>query len=326
MRDGSGPVPREPAVGQMQRERILDAVIQVVAERGIAETSVGLVIARAGVSRRAFYEHFAGLDECLIAVLNGALERAAPIVARAFDDSTPTRPWYDGMRAALAAMFELFEAEPELTYVCLVETLAGGPAARGHRERVMAAFRALVVARIEPEISHASALVPEGAMASVLGIVQARLAAREPQPLLELLGPLMGMIVGPFLDDAGVARQIEQGEQLARELLAGRSVAGEPQATPRAAPVGVEVPDVLLAPRAHRVRQCLLYVAENPGASNRRVGAALGIPHSGQIAGLLGRLAGLGLLVKHAGKPGHPNAWSPTTAGRRVAAALAERR
>src|ERR1700677_1649654 len=63
------------------RDLILDAVVEVVAERGVTDASMELVLARAGVSRRTFYAFFEDLDECLVAVLDGALQRAVPLIA-----------------------------------------------------------------------------------------------------------------------------------------------------------------------------------------------------------------------------------------------------
>jgi AcrR family transcriptional regulator len=241
MEDDGGPIERKPVAAEMQRgpisdrsalasrgpieDPILDAVVGVVAEHGVAGASVELVLARAGVSRRAFYGCFEDLDECLVAVLNGALERAAPLVVGAFAGEGSS--WWEGMRAALAEMLVFFESEPELARVCMVEAQAAGPVVREHRERIFEAFRALVVERVEGEVSHASPLAAEGLLASVVGIVNARLLARESRPLVELLGPLMGIVVGSFMDEAGVEREIERGDELARELLAGRGEEGQ---------------------------------------------------------------------------------------------------
>jgi AcrR family transcriptional regulator len=311
------PISDRPAVGAIQRARILDAVVEVVAERGAVDASVELVIARAGVSRYGFHEQFDGLEECLMAVLDGGLERVASLAAHAIEQERG--PWQDGMRAALAAVLEFFDSERDLAKVCLVETLAAGPVVREHRERATEAFRALVVGRIQSEVSHASPLAAEGLLGSVMSVVHARLIAREQKPLIELLGPLMGVIVGPFVDEHQLAREIERGDRLAREVIAGRR---SPAAQTR--PVArVDVPGVLLSARAHRARQCLLYVVRHPGASNQEVGEAIGVSHRGQLAKLLGKLAALGLLVKRAGGPGRANAWSATTAGEDVALALA---
>jgi AcrR family transcriptional regulator len=136
-------------VKEIQREQILDAVVGVVAERGLVGATVGLVIARAGVSRRTFYECFDGLGDCLVAVMDRTLEQVGALASQAFEREGS---WPDGMRHALAEVLAFFDAEPALARVCLVETLGAVPAVREQRERVVAAFRLLVVARIESEV------------------------------------------------------------------------------------------------------------------------------------------------------------------------------
>jgi len=302
--------PPNSGVARLQRERILDAVVAVVAERGAADASVELVIARARVSRRTFYEYFGGLDECLVAVLDRGLERVGSLAAQAFEGAGS---WRDGMRLALAAVLGFFDEEPQLARVCMVETLAGGALVGRYRERINDAFRALVVARIKSEVSHPSPLAPEAVLGSVMGIVNARLIARGDEPLLGLLGPLMGVIVGPFMDEEQVAREIDRGNELARAMLAERL------RSPRR---GALVPEVLGRPGAFRIRDCLLFVAAHPGVSNREVGGGIGVAHSGQSSVLLSRLAGMGLLVKRSEGPGRPNVWRASTEGELVARAL----
>lgn len=70
----------------------------------------------------------------------------------------------------------------------------------------------------------------------------------------------------------------------------------------------------------YRTMAVLGTIAENPGASNRRVGEAAGVADQGQTSKLLARLERLGLIVNDG--PGHfkgePNAWSLTDAGRQL--------
>jgi AcrR family transcriptional regulator len=313
--DGT-PVGRKSILDEIQRTRILQATVNVACERGATAAGVGLVIARARVSRGIFYEHFDSLDDALIAVLDEALARAAPLITRAFAGEGY---WQDGMRSALAAMLDFFDSDPALARVCLVEVQTAAPAVREHRERILQAFRALVVQRIQGEVSHASPLAAEGTHASVIGIVNARLNSPQQQPLIELLGPLMGIIVAPFMDETHIAREIQRGHDLAQQIIARRSVSPQP---PSDANVAAQIPDFLLNARAHRARLCLLYVVERPGASNQQVGDGIGVSHRGQVARLLKRLAAFGLVTKHPGGPGHANAWTPTTTGQHMAHAL----
>jgi hypothetical protein len=227
------------------------------------------------------------------------------------------------MRAALAAMLAFFDEEPALARVCMVELGAAAPVVRAHRERILQAFAGLVLARIENEVSYPSPLAAEGTYASVVGIVNARLVGDERGPLLELLGPLMGVIVGPYVDEVEIAREVRRGDELAHAMLKRRP----PQGLDRAE-LPVRVPDALLSSRARLARLCLLYVAEQGARgrrpSNQEVAAGVGGAGRVQVSKLLVKLAEMGLLVKETEGPGYANAWSLTHEGERVAGALVE--
>ena len=52
-----------------RRRRLLTAALQLFAERGFEETSVGAIVAGARMSKSAFYEHFTSKDHCFREVL-----------------------------------------------------------------------------------------------------------------------------------------------------------------------------------------------------------------------------------------------------------------
>jgi len=303
-----------------RRDLILEAVVEVVAERGVPGASVGLVIARAQVSRRAFYECFASLEDATVAVMDGTLEQLSALASQAL---AAEESWRDGMRAALAAVLAFFDAHPALARVCVVQALGGGPVVLARREYIVSAFRALVVSSIERQVTPASPLAAEGVMASVMGIVHTHIVTEQSGPLLGLLGPLMGLASSLYLDGGEVQREIERGNELAATMLAQRASRAAPRADGDSR---VHVPDALLGSRAHRARLCLLYVAEQNERglrpSNQQVGEGIGLSHRGQVAGLLGKLAALGLLVKRSEGEGYPNAWSVTPRGDDVARAI----
>jgi AcrR family transcriptional regulator len=203
-----------------QRARIMRALTEILAERGFAGATVGLVVGRARVSTRTFYQCFDGLEECLIAIMDSVLEQA---VALASGELQGAESWQDGVRSALAAVLSYFDREPELARVSIVETLAGGPVVLAHRERLIEAFRLPVLQRIEREVPNVSPLTAEGVMSSVLGIMHAHIVTAKPGPFIELLGPLMGLIMAPYLGALGLQREIEQGDELAQAILNGDS-------------------------------------------------------------------------------------------------------
>ncbi len=183
--------------GAFQRERILRAMVEVAGERGYAGATVGLVVARAGVSRRTFYGCFDGREACVLELLDLGLERIGDLVARAFAREDT---WQDGVRSALASVLGFLDSEPLLARMWLVESLAAGRRVLARRECNLAALR-------EPVVSSWPAgdrwslppLAAEGAMASVLGIVHSHIVTGWPTPLVELLGPLMGLVAAQYL-------------------------------------------------------------------------------------------------------------------------------
>jgi AcrR family transcriptional regulator len=322
--DGQGSAAR---VGS-RRERVLAAIVEVVAERGMAGASLGLVVERAGVSRPTFYKLFpGGLEDGLVAVMNDATERVSLLVARALESE---QCWRDGLRAAVAAGLVFWDAQPALARVCLVDTLGASGVVVERREQFLDGFRALVTARISGEVSYVSSLAPEGVFASVLSVLRARLMAHPPRPpLIELLGPLMGLMVEHVEGCQAALEEEQRCEQLVQAIKAGE-VAWALSPTPpttAAAAAGTDprIPQNFRNPAAQRLRQCVLYLAEHPGASNSDIARAIGLPHSkSRISRLLTRLQDQGIATKRSTGPGAPNASQLTQYGRELAQALAE--
>ena len=67
-------------VAHHQRTRLYGAMIEAVARRGYAATTVAEVIALAGVSRRAFYEMFSNKEACFLATHDIVVARARKLM------------------------------------------------------------------------------------------------------------------------------------------------------------------------------------------------------------------------------------------------------
>ncbi len=312
--------PTRPAVQRLQRDRILASMVFIVATHGYKAASVDAILKHSRVSRRAFYHHFDSIEDCFSALLHDGLARTSALIADAFEGE---ESWEDGVRAALSSLLVYFDSEPLLARVWLIEALAAGSWAFEFRERSVAALRSLVVHHWTPPLD-ASTPSPDsppvvGIMAAVIGVLHTHLLTARPEPLITLLGPLMGIVTSPYLGPAEAAREVRRGEDHARELL---SSPYPPPCVPAHAAASVEVPSTLLDPRAHRARECLVYLLSDPGACNREIALSIGVSSHSQISALLARLSRDGLLVKVPGRPGHPNAWSLSVLGAQVARAL----
>lgn len=300
---------------ELRRARLVRAMADLAAERGFADVSVTAVCARANVSRARFYDFFDSREACLLAVLDEGYRYASAAIERA---SSKAGDWREGARLGLAELLLFFETEPEITRVCVVESLAAGPRALKARERHVASMVQLILndwEALTPPEPHP--LTNAGVTASVLGIVQNHLLESRRESFLGLLGPLVGLALAPYLDAPAVAEDVTRATELSHALLAERESAHGQEGERFAG-----IPSLLLNPKAHRARESVLYLAGHPGSSNREIARAIGVTSYPQISKLLARLAQAGLMIKHAGRAGYPNAWSLTEHGTRTAEAI----
>jgi AcrR family transcriptional regulator len=122
-------------VAHSQRERILDAVAQLSAEKGYATFTVEDIAAHASVSLKAFYEHFADKEDAFLVAYEVGHGKGLAIVERAFDAE---HDWPEGVRAAVAALFDFLASEPAFAHMALVDALIATPltAARSNKGMV----------------------------------------------------------------------------------------------------------------------------------------------------------------------------------------------
>ncbi len=306
-------------MAEIQRSRLLAAAVRAVDELGWGHTTVADIVARSRISRRTFYETFANREECLSAVYEDILAVVAGKLAGA---GLEDLGWRERVRRGLSVILAFLDREPVLARVCVVQALSGGPDVLERREEILGRLAAVVdEGRGESARGgECTALTAEGLVGAAFGIVHARLLKGQREPLTDLLGELMAMIVLPYLGPAAARREQARPAPAAPARPAkGRVVRGASLA--RGAVDPLESVPMRLTYRTSRV---LEGVAENPDASNRQVGEYSDIQDAGQISKLLRRLEGLGLLVNSGlgHQMGEPNAWRLTDQGELVARSL----
>jgi AcrR family transcriptional regulator len=148
-----------------QRARMLDAVVVAVAERGFAEMTVADVVARAGVSRRTFYEQFDDKLDCFLAAYQSRSDRLLGQIEAAVAAAHPDQR----LRAGLTAYLQGLADEPTFARVLTIDILGAGPRALEVRERVRARFAATYRGLSDDED------VLRGLVGGIAELVQARL-------------------------------------------------------------------------------------------------------------------------------------------------------
>src|SRR6266498_5249021 len=141
------PLPRGPhslprdVVVRSQRTRMLRALIEVVAEKGYAATTVADVIGRAGVSRTTFYEQFKDKEDCfLIAFQKGGQAQYLRVIEAVQAATDPVEQLRRNLRAYLSELI----AFPASARAFLLEVPAAGPRALAIRDSIVDGYARLL--------------------------------------------------------------------------------------------------------------------------------------------------------------------------------------
>ena len=177
-------------VAANQRARIVDALVHVVCTYGFQAASVERVSARAGVSRRTFYEQFDSREDAFARTSDAA---ARGLLARVQTASAGGATASEQLREGLAALLDGLAEQPEVAHLCIVAVLSAGALAIERRDAQMRAF-----ARLLDEIAERAdgsplpPLTSEGIVGAIYDVVYKRIAAGRASELPELLDDLHG--------------------------------------------------------------------------------------------------------------------------------------
>ncbi len=335
--------PSREEVNDIQRARIVAAMVEVASELGYIGAAVAPVVARAGVSRRTFYELFDGREDCFLAAFDWGVEQAREAMTQAQESR---RSWRERARHALAALLVLLDSEPELARVCMIEALAAGKLVLERRAQVLEELIAALGASA-PQARKAGEkplLTADGVIGGAFSVVHGRLltrprtgergaaagaaralgdertttvledgrARRAPGALIELHGQLMALIALPYLGPRAAGEELTRPAPPVTRTEVDR-VRGD----------GGRLLERLDMRLTYRTVRCLMFIGAHPGSSNREVADGAEVPDEGQASKLLARLTKLELIANgQAHGPGLPNRWTLTAHGQHVLSAI----
>jgi DNA-binding MarR family transcriptional regulator len=246
----------------------------------------------------------------LLAAFDEAVLLASERVVEAYETGGG---WRGRIRASLAALLQFLDDQPAMGRLLVVEILGAGPGGLERRARVFAQI-VWAIDQGRTEVKPGKLLPPltaEGVVGAVFSVIHTRMGSlslsqgREGDSLLQLTGPLMNMIVLPYLGAPAARKELE------------RPVPHRDTSSPRAVDDPLRDLEMRLTYRTVRV---LMAIAAHPRASNRQVAAAADVSDQGQMSKLLARMQHLGLIENSgtASARGEPNAWTLTQIGHRV--------
>ena len=175
-------------IASNQRERLLDAIANVVAEKGYSATRVADITEYAGVSRKTFYELFDDKEDCFLAAYDAItallMDHMAGGLAAVAEGS-----WEEQVSALLGEFLRFLASEPAFARMCIVEVLGSGARGLARRDAAIEAFFPVVdqIPRSQPDAERwLSPMTPVFVVGGILEVVYAAIRRGDTAGLPEL--------------------------------------------------------------------------------------------------------------------------------------------
>ncbi len=203
---------REVVVGS-QRQRMVDAMVAVVAEKGYSESTVADIISTAGVSRATFYEQFTDKEDCFVAAYGQVMEEMLSNVAEGFT-ADGSDDWVGHVRGALRSVLTYLSRNPVAARVGIVEGFGAGARARDRYQEAVSAFFPFLDAGREL-VDEPDRIPPQAARVIVGGvsaIMFAEASSGNARNLPSVLPEVMYLAVVPYLGHEAALRAKSETE------------------------------------------------------------------------------------------------------------------
>lgn len=190
------------------RERVREAIMDLVLANGVEAVTAAMVIERAEVEAAYFEREFGGLEGCYVSVYEENTEAFEAAVDAAFADGAT---WRDGLRAAAYAAAHHIRDHPREVSFGVVRMFAAGEQAQLSRERLLHRMVDMVD-RGRRELDDPES-VSRGVAEATIGSIYTQLvsdlqAGRGTGAAENFVPDLMYVAVRPYLGDAAAREEL----------------------------------------------------------------------------------------------------------------------
>lgn len=190
-------------VSASQRARLLNGMLEVVAENGYAAATVGAVLSRAHISRQTFYEHFADKQDCFLAAFDRSADNFAALIARSL--GSPKDPVLARVDRIFEAYLDALAANPVNARVFMIEIYAAGYPAVSRRLARSEAFAKVLADAVTIGQRWRGGLDPlfvaRAVTGAVSGLVTERIDAGDFEALPGLRERIVALVAGLLEDE-----------------------------------------------------------------------------------------------------------------------------
>jgi AcrR family transcriptional regulator len=183
------------AAGGDDRDRLLLNALRLALVADYSELSALQIAEEANVPMDAFFEMFAGRDECFLAALDMLGDELLGLIAEA--DVGSGEAWPRGVRRALAQLTRYLSERPLYARTIAAGAFAAGPAAAERNREIVRRLTASIVAGA-PQPAH-SAIAVDAISGAIGHTVRCQVAAEQIELLGALSDHLAYVVLAPFL-------------------------------------------------------------------------------------------------------------------------------
>ncbi len=181
-----------------QRERIVDATAEIVAEKGLSALTIPEIARRANVSHQTFYDMYPTKQDAFLGAQKVGLHQALGIAVEAFE--IHKGDWPSGCALAMRKLLHYLADEPAHAHLTIVDTFAASPIAIEIRETGLHAFTIYLQRGFKyPVGKRAPKIAPEAVAGGIWQILHHYIELDRFEDLLALSSQLTYFVLCPFL-------------------------------------------------------------------------------------------------------------------------------
>jgi len=184
-------------------------MIEAIAQYGYEKTNVKKVVALSGVSRRAFYEHFANKEECFLAAFDEMSDELLTLTA---DSELVGDDWPRAVRRTIGALMRHLAAHPLHARMIAAEVYAAGPDAI-ERNHELARDIATLLTEGAPE-GTGGMLALEGVRGAIFHTIRSHVANGRIHLLGAFADYLAYVVLAPFIGAESAADLVSEDRVL----------------------------------------------------------------------------------------------------------------
>lgn len=201
---GRSDLPR-PAIERSQRERIVDATAQIVAEKGLGALTIPEIARRANVSHQTFYDIYPSKLDAFLGAQKVGLHQAFTVAVSAWEAEMPD--WPRAIAKGLRALIDYLVSEPDHAHLSIVDTFGSSPETIEARDEVLSGFATYFHSHhfVAPAGISTPEIAPEVAVGGAWQVLHHYVESDRIGELPDAAPQLTFMLLCPFLGPAAAA-------------------------------------------------------------------------------------------------------------------------